>query len=30
LQEAEQQLAGVQSRHLTLVKGRPRNTSHFP
>ena len=30
LQEAEQQLADIQSRHLTLVGGRPRNTSHFP
>jgi hypothetical protein len=30
LQEAEQQLADIQSRHLTLVGGRPRNTSYFP
>jgi len=30
LQEAEQQLADIQRRHLTLVEGRPRNTSHFP
>jgi hypothetical protein len=30
LQEAEQQLADIQSRHLTLVGGRSRNSSHFP
>ena len=30
LQEAEQQLANVQSRHLTLVGGPPRKTSYFP
>jgi hypothetical protein len=30
LQEAEQQLAGIQSRHLILVGGRPRNTPNFP
>jgi hypothetical protein len=30
LQEAEQQLADIQNRPLTLVGGRPRNTSYFP
>ena len=30
LQEAEQQLADIQGRHLTLVGGRPRNTSYVP
>jgi hypothetical protein len=30
LQEAEQQLADIQRRHLTLVGGRPQNTSYFP
>ena len=30
LQEAEQQLADVQSRHLTLVGRPPRKTSYFP
>jgi hypothetical protein len=30
LQEAEQQLADIQSRRLTLVGGRPPNTSYFP